>query len=58
MNGAGAAGIACLNLIVGYGAQKKNIILCDTQGVCYEGRAKMNEYKTKYASKTEARTFE
>lgn len=38
MNGAGAAGIACINLIKNYGAKKENIILCDSRGVIYKGR--------------------
>ena len=45
VNGAGAAGIACCNLIKEYGARKENITLCDTKGVCYIGRAGMNEFK-------------
>ena len=44
--GAGAAGIACLSLILEYGAKKENCILCDSKGVCYKGREKgMNEFK-------------
>jgi malate dehydrogenase (oxaloacetate-decarboxylating)(NADP+) len=56
--GAGAAGIACLNLIINYGANPKNIFLCDTKGVCYKGRKHgMNEFKDKLAVETDARTF-
>ena len=59
VNGAGAAGIACLNLILNYGAKKENCILCDTKGVCYNGRkAGMNEFKDRLAIDTPARTFE
>jgi len=36
--GAGAAGIACLNLMLSYGAKRENCILCDSKGVCYKGR--------------------
>ncbi len=58
-NGAGAAGIACLDLLVGMGLKRENIILCDTNGVIYEGRTKgMNQWKSAYASKTKARTLE
>ena len=58
-NGAGAAGIACLNLIQNYGAQKENCILCDTIGVCYKGRKEgMNEFKDNLAINTSKRTFE
>ncbi len=59
VNGAGAAGIACLNLIQNYGAQKENCILCDTIGVCYKGRKEgMNEFKDNLAINTSKRTFE
>ncbi|WP_250295019.1 malic enzyme-like NAD(P)-binding protein [Wolbachia endosymbiont of Oedothorax gibbosus] len=48
MNGAGAAGIACLEILKSMGA--KNIVLCDKQGVIYKGRNEdMNEWKEKYA---------
>jgi malate dehydrogenase (oxaloacetate-decarboxylating)(NADP+) len=58
-NGAGAAGIACLDLLVAMGMKRENIILCDTNGVIYEGRTKgMNQWKSAYASKTKARTLE
>jgi malate dehydrogenase (oxaloacetate-decarboxylating)(NADP+) len=38
LNGAGAAGIACLKLMVNYGCKKENIKVCDTKGVIYKGR--------------------
>ena len=38
LNGAGAAGIACLKLMHAYGVKKENIIVCDTRGVIYQGR--------------------
>lgn len=58
MNGAGAAAIACLDLLVKLGLTKENIILCDTKGVIYQGRSEgMNEYKAKYASSTTVRTL-
>src|SRR5258707_5153384 len=38
VNGAGAAGIACLNLLTAIGLTRSNIILCDTKGVIYQGR--------------------
>ena len=38
LNGAGAAGIACLKLMNTYGVKKENIIACDTRGVIYKGR--------------------
>lgn len=58
MNGAGAAGIACLDLLLKIGVSRENIILCDATGVIYKGRAEsMNEIKEKYASKTDLRTL-
>ncbi len=57
-NGAGAAGIASLELLVAMGLKRKNIILCDSKGVIYEGRTDgMNQWKSAYAAKTEARTL-
>jgi malate dehydrogenase (oxaloacetate-decarboxylating)(NADP+) len=57
-NGAGAAGIACLDLLVSMGMQRENIILCDTKGVIYEGRTEgMNQWKSAYAVKTSARSL-
>jgi malate dehydrogenase (oxaloacetate-decarboxylating)(NADP+) len=59
VNGAGSAGIACLDLMVAMGLPRTNIILCDTKGVIYHGRVQgMNQWKTAYAAETEARTLE
>src|SRR6186997_2946770 len=56
VNGAGAAGIACIELLVALGMPRQNVVLCDTKGVIYEGRkAGMNQWKSGYASKTKAR---
>ncbi|WP_253302073.1 malic enzyme-like NAD(P)-binding protein [Wolbachia endosymbiont of Psylliodes chrysocephala] len=56
MNGAGAAGIACLEILKSMGA--KNIVLCDKQGVIYKGRNEdMNEWKEKYAIDTSERSL-
>jgi malate dehydrogenase (oxaloacetate-decarboxylating)(NADP+) len=58
VNGAGAAGIACLELLGAMGMPKKNVIFCDTKGVIYEGRTEgMNQWKSAYAAKTKARTL-
>ncbi|MGI9524803.1 MAG: NADP-dependent malic enzyme [Hyphomicrobiaceae bacterium] len=58
VNGAGAAGIACIDILIGLGMPRQNIILCDTRGVIYEGRQQgMNQWKSAYASKTKARTL-
>src|ERR1700742_1477947 len=57
-NGAGAAGIACLELLRAIGFKPDNLILCDTKGVIYEGRTDgMNQWKYAYAVKTKARTL-
>jgi len=57
-NGAGAAGIACLELLKAIGFKPENLILCDTKGVLYQGRKEgMNQWKSGYAIKTSARTL-
>ncbi len=57
-NGAGAAGIACLELLKAIGFTPDNLILCDTKGVIYQGRTDgMNQWKSAYAVKTSARTL-
>lgn len=57
-SGAGAAAIACLNLLVTLGAKRENIWVCDIEGVVYEGRETlMDPYKSVYAQKTDARTL-
>ena len=59
VNGAGAAGIACLKLCLSYGALDENCYLCDSRGVIYKGReAGMNEWKEVHANDTEKRTLE
>ncbi len=58
VNGAGAAGIACAELIKSMGMPSDKLILCDTSGVIYEGRKQgMNQWKSGHAVKTEARTL-
>jgi malate dehydrogenase (oxaloacetate-decarboxylating)(NADP+) len=57
-NGAGAAGIACLELLRSIGFKPENLILCDTKGVIYKGRTEgMNQWKSAYAVETKARTL-
>jgi malate dehydrogenase (oxaloacetate-decarboxylating)(NADP+) len=57
-NGAGAAGIACLELLRAIGFKPENLILCDTKGVIYQGRKDgMNQWKSAYAVKTSARSL-
>ncbi|HRD78678.1 MAG TPA: phosphate acyltransferase, partial [Hyphomicrobiaceae bacterium] len=58
VNGAGAAGIACLDLLVAMGRPRANVTFCDTKGVIYQGRKEgMNQWKSGYAAKTKARTL-
>ncbi len=58
-NGAGAAGIACIELVKAMGVPHENVILCDTKGVIYQGReAGMNQWKSAHAVKTDKRTLE
>ena len=57
-NGAGAAGIACIELVKSLGFSPENVILCDTKGVVYQGRTEgMNQWKSAHAVKTPARTL-
>lgn len=57
-NGAGAAGIACIELIKAMGFKSENILLCDTKGVVYQGRTEgMNQWKAAHAAPTDARTL-
>ncbi len=58
VNGAGAAGIACIELIKAMGAKHDNCILCDTKGVIFQGRTEgMNQWKSAHAANTESRTL-
>ncbi len=58
VNGAGAAGIACLELIKAMGLPDENAILCDTKGVIFKGRTDgMNQWKSAHAVDTPRRTL-
>jgi malate dehydrogenase (oxaloacetate-decarboxylating)(NADP+) len=58
VNGAGASAIACTKMFVSLGAQKSNILMCDSTGVIYKGRKEgMNKYKDEFAVETERRTL-
>ena len=58
VSGAGAAAIACLDVFVGLGVNPKNVFMCDSKGVVFEGRpGGYDESKARYAQKTEARTL-
>ena len=57
-SGAGAAALACLNLLLKVGLKRENVFVTDLAGVVYEGRTElMDEDKIQYAQKTEARTL-
>ncbi|HVZ68985.1 MAG TPA: NADP-dependent malic enzyme [Rhizomicrobium sp.] len=59
VNGAGAAGIACLELLKSMGLPGANATLCDTKGVIYRGRTEgMNQWKSAHAIETKDRTLE
>ena len=56
--GGGAAGIACLNMLLKLGVKRENVWLCDIHGLVYEGRAEdMNPQKAAYAQNTDKRTL-
>ena len=58
VSGAGAAALACLDLMISLGVQRKNIYVCDSKGVIYEGRpGGYDESKARIAQQTEARTL-
>ncbi|MDC7226584.1 MAG: malate dehydrogenase [Spirochaetales bacterium] len=58
VNGAGAAGISCARMFVAAGVKKKNLMMCDSRGVIYNGRdEKMNPQKAEFACDTDARTL-
>ncbi len=57
-SGAGAAAIACLDMMVSVGLRRENIYVCDSKGVIYEGREpNMEPTKARYAQKTEGRAL-
>lgn len=57
--GGGAAGIACLNMLLKMGAKRENIWLCDVHGLVYEGRTiDMNPHKSTFAQATDKRTLD
>ncbi len=58
VSGAGAAAIACVELIKGMGMPDENVVMIDTKGVIHTGRKDLNPYKTKHAVTTDLRTLE
>jgi len=58
VSGAGAAALACLDMLISLGVQTKNVVVTDIQGVVYHGRVEdMNDNKARYAVETTARTL-
>src|SRR6476469_538910 len=58
VNGAGAAAIACTELIKAMGVPHDHVIMCDRKGVIYQGREGLDQWKSAHAVKTEAGTLE
>ena len=56
-SGAGAAAIACLDMLVRMGLERENTWVCDRHGVVYQGRAQMDPWRSRYARDTDARTL-
>ena len=57
VNGAGAAAIACTELVKRMGVQGDNVIMCDRKGVIHKGRSDLDQWKSAHAVETEARTL-
>jgi len=57
VNGAGAAAIACTNMLVAVGAKKENIVMLDTKGVLRKDRTDLNKYKQQFATDRDIRTL-
>ncbi len=57
-SGAGAAGMACLDMFIALGVKRENIIVCDSKGPIYVGReGKLNERKKEFVAETKARSL-
>ncbi|MEO8547871.1 MAG: malic enzyme-like NAD(P)-binding protein, partial [Sphingomicrobium sp.] len=57
VNGAGAAAIACTELIKAMGVRGDQVIMCDRKGVIYKGRGDVDQWKSAHAADTDARTL-
>ncbi|HKP34558.1 MAG TPA: NADP-dependent malic enzyme [Sphingomicrobium sp.] len=57
VNGAGAAAIACTELVKAMGVRGDNVIMCDRKGVIYQGRTDLDQWKSAHAVATDARTL-
>jgi len=58
VNGAGAAAIACTALIKAMGVRHDNVLMCDRSGVIYNGRDRVDQWKSAHAVDTDCRTLE
>ena len=58
VNGAGAAAIACTELMKAMGVSHDNVIMCDRKGVIYQGREDVNQWQSAHAAKTSRRTLQ
>ncbi len=58
VNGAGAAAIACTELVKAMGVHGDKVIMCDRKGVIHKGRTDLDQWKSAHAVDTEARTLE
>jgi malate dehydrogenase (oxaloacetate-decarboxylating)(NADP+) len=56
--GAGAAAIACMELLIKCGAQREKIYMLDTKGVIHSRRDDLNDYKKRFANNTDTRTLD
>ena len=57
VNGAGAAAIACTELIKAMGVRGDNVIMCDRKGVIHKGRTDLDQWKSAHAVETDSRTL-
>ena len=57
VNGAGAAAIACTELIKAMGVRHDNVLICDRTGVIYTGREGVNQWQSAHAANTDRRTL-
>ncbi|MGB0927873.1 MAG: NADP-dependent malic enzyme [Pikeienuella sp.] len=57
-SGGGAAGTACINLLIGLGVKRENVMVCDRSGVIYRGRKGLTPAKEQFAVDTDCRTLE
>jgi malate dehydrogenase (oxaloacetate-decarboxylating)(NADP+) len=57
VNGAGASALACTSLIKSMGVKHENVLVCDTKGVIYPGRERVDQFKSAHAVVTSKRTL-